>query len=126
MAAMAGQVRDVQEARPIGADELARAQAALVRGFPRGFETADQLARAVTQLALYDLPDDYFDRYVPLIQAVTVDEVTAAARRHLRLEDLQVVVVGDRSQTAAGLAQLGLGDPIEFPLDLDAAPAPQR
>lgn len=118
------ELREVQEARPITADELARAQAALVRGFPRGFETADQLARAVTQLALYDLPDDYFDRYVPLIQAVTMDEVTAAARRHLRLEELQVVVVGDRSQTGDGLAQLGLGAPIAFPLDLDAAPAP--
>lgn len=117
------ELREVQEARPMTADELARAQAALVRGFPRGFETADQLARAVTQLALYDLPDDYFDRYVPLIQAVTLDEVTAAARRHLVLDDLQVVVVGDRSQAAEGLAALGLGEPIVFPLDLDAAPA---
>lgn len=117
------ELRDVQASRPIAQDELARAQAALVRGFPRGFETADQLARAVTQLALYDLPEDYFDRYVPRIQAVTTDEVTEAARRHLHLDDLQVVVVGDRAQTADGLAALGLGDPTEYPLDLDAAPA---
>ena len=48
-----------------------RTQAALVRGFPRGFETAEQIARAMCQLALYDLPDDYFDRFVPRVKAVT-------------------------------------------------------
>jgi zinc protease len=114
------ELREVQADRPITPEELARAQAALVRGFPRGFETADQIARAVTQLALYDLPDDYFDRYVPRIQAVTQDDLTAAALRHLRMDDMQVVVVGDRRLCAEGLTQLGLGTPIEYPVDLDA------
>jgi zinc protease len=113
------EMREVQDAQPITSRELERAQAALVRGFPRGFETADQIARAVTQLALYHLPDDYFDRYVPRIQAVTQDEVTAAARAHLRLDDVQVVVVGDKRHISDGLAELGLGAPIEFPIDLD-------
>jgi zinc protease len=117
------ELREVQEARPITVEELERAQAALVRGFPRGFETADQIARAVTQLALYELPDDYFDRYVPRIQAVTQADVTEAARRHLRMDDMQVVVVGDRRQSFDALATLGLGTPIDVPLDLDAAPA---
>jgi zinc protease len=113
------ELREVQDAHPITRSELERAQAALVRGFPRGFETADQIARAVTQLALYHLPDDYFDRYVPRIQAVTQEEVTAAARRHLRLDDVQVVVVGDKRHTVDALAPLGLGTPIEYPIDLD-------
>ena len=39
--------------------------AALTRGYARNFETAEQVARAVTQIALYDLPDDYFDAVRP-------------------------------------------------------------
>jgi len=33
---------------------------------------AEQIARAVMQLALYDLPDDYFAEFVPRVERVTV------------------------------------------------------
>jgi hypothetical protein len=40
---------------------------------------------------------------------VTVDETAAAARRHLRPSEAQVVVVGDASHIAGPLEALGLG-----------------
>ena len=49
---------------PIAPEELALGVAALTRGYARNFETADQVSRAVMQIALYDLPDDYFAEYV--------------------------------------------------------------
>jgi zinc protease len=107
--------------RPITADELARAQAALVRGFPRGFETAEQISRAMCQLALYDLPDDYFDLFVPRVKAVTREAVTAAAARYLPSHDMEVVVVGDSERVMSSLSRLSLGEPVDLSASQDIA-----
>ncbi|MES1254916.1 MAG: pitrilysin family protein [Acidobacteriota bacterium] len=105
IAAMAG-------SRPITADELRLAAAALTRGFARNFETADQIARGATQLALYDLPDSYFVDFVPTVERLTTEDITNALARHLDASRLTTVVVGDYEATSAALAGLGLGDPV--------------
>ena len=69
--------------------------AALTRGYARNFETADQIARAVAQLALYDLPDDYYSQFVPRVESLTPDEVMSAAARHLDPARLTTLIVGD-------------------------------
>jgi zinc protease len=109
------EIAEIAGPRPVSAEELERAHAALVRGFPRGFETADQIARALTQIALHHLPDDHYNHFVPSIKDVTQDEVTRAAQRYLPPDDMKVVVVGDRTRLAEPLRQLGLGEPVEFP-----------
>jgi zinc protease len=65
----------------------------------------------VAQLALYELPDDYFATFVPRVAGLTLAEVQQAATRHLRPEDLLAVVVGDAARVAATLESLGLGLP---------------
>jgi predicted Zn-dependent peptidase len=102
----------IRDIRPVTPEELALGIAALTRGYARGFETAEQVARAVTQLALYDLPDDYFARFVPELEAVTVDDVTAAARRHLDPDRMTTLIVGDLDATAGDLGRLNLGEPV--------------
>ena len=98
--------------RPVTPAELAMAQASLTRGFARGFETGEQIARAITNLALYGLEADFYDRYVERIDAVTADQVTAAARRWLPSSAMTSVVVGDLSAVGGAMADLGIG-PIE-------------
>ena len=98
-------------------NELELGRASLTRGYPRNFETADQIARAATQLALYDLPDSYFAEFVPRIERLTTEEVTAAMARHLHASRLTTVVVGDYEVVGADLARLGLGDPVVLSAD---------
>ena len=102
----------IRDTRPVTPEELSLGIAALTRGYARGFETAEQVARGVTQLALYDLPDDYFARFVPELERVTVDEVTAAVRRHLDPDRFTTLIVGDLDATAADLGRLNLGQPV--------------
>jgi len=104
------EVRDIAGARPVTTAEVVRAQAALTRSYPRSFETAEQVTRAVAQLALHGLPDDYFDNFVRDVSRVTAADVTAAARKYAPADDLHVVIVGDRD--ALDPAELGLG-PVE-------------
>jgi zinc protease len=96
--------------RPATPSEVASAFATLSKGYPRGFETAGQVARSVAQLALHHLPDSYFEDFVPRLSAVTVDDVTAAARRHLDPARMTTLIVGDVGKIAASLPGLGLGD----------------
>jgi predicted Zn-dependent peptidase len=87
--------------------ELARAKASLTRGYVRHFETEGQLVRAAAQLATYALDDGTFDRFVPLVGAVTAGDVQQAAVAHVRPEDSTVVVVGDAESCLGPLEALG-------------------
>ena len=105
------EIADIRGPRPVTPEELALGTAALTRGFARGFETADQIARAVMQLALYDLPDDYFVTFVPSVERVTCDDVSRVMTRHVDPARLLTLIVGDPDVVGAGLARLELGDP---------------
>ena len=111
------EIRAIGWDRPVTSDELVTARAALTRGFPRNFETAEQIARAMAQLVLYRLPDDTLERFVPSVEEVTAEMVTEAARAHLPPGDLSVALVGDASVFGARLDGLGLGEPTLQPID---------
>jgi zinc protease len=102
------EIEDIRGARPVTADELALAKASLTRGYPRNFETVQQVTRAVGQLALYDLPDSFFADFVPTVNAVSADDVTRAAARYLDPSRLTIVIVGDAEVVGDPAAQLGL------------------
>src|SRR6185295_18736881 len=77
------EIEGLRDSRPPTQDELVLAKASLTRGYPRNFETAQQVARSVAQLALYDLPDSYFAEFVPKVNSVTTDQVTHVAETYL-------------------------------------------
>jgi zinc protease len=99
----------MREAPPTDA-ELRAARDYLVGVFPLRFETPGPVVSAVGGLVTYGLADDELDRYRPAVEAVTADDVLAAARAHLHLERLGVVVVGDADRVAADVEALGIGD----------------
>jgi zinc protease len=107
-----GEIAAIRGPRPVTPEELMLGIAALTRGFARNFETAEQIARAVTQLALFDLPDDYFAEFVPRVEQVTVDDVTRAVALHLDPARLTTLVVGDFDAFGGDLPRLGLGAPV--------------
>ncbi len=111
------EIAAIRADRPVSADELAVGVAALTRGYARNFETLDQIARAIAQIALFDLPDDYYSQFVPRIERVTPDEVTQAAARHLDPARLTTVIVGDPEQVGQNLGQLNLGPPAVLSAD---------
>jgi predicted Zn-dependent peptidase len=110
-----GEIAGIRGARPVTSDELTLGIAALTRGYARSFETAEQIARGAMQIALYDLADDYFERFVPTIEAVTADDVSRVMARHLDPSRLTTVVVGDAAAIGTDLVQLGRGDPLVLP-----------
>jgi len=107
-----GEIAGIRGPKPVTPQELDFGIAALTRGYARNFETAEQLARAVMQLALYDLPDDYYARFVSIVEGITRDEVSRVMTKHVDPSRLMTLVVGDLEAIEPDLKTLGLGDPV--------------
>ena len=99
--------------RPVTAEELEGARAALARGFARRFETVGQLAAAAARLAMFELPADDYTTFVPRVAAVEADALAAAAARYLHPERLIAVVVGAPDRLPSSLGDAGFGEPVE-------------
>ena len=113
-----GEIAAIRGERPPTAQEVDLGRATLTRGYARNFETTGQVGRALAQLAIYDLPDDTFDRFVPGIRSVRAGDLTAVAERHLHPDGLVVVAVGDRAKLESGLGAVGLGEPVVTTVDV--------
>ena len=111
------EIRDIAASRPATPDEVALAFASMSKGYPRGFETAGQVARSVAQLALHGLPDSYFEQFVPRLSQVTAEDVAAAARRYLDPAKMTTLIVGDLDKIGDSLPVLDLGQPQVLTID---------
>jgi predicted Zn-dependent peptidase len=106
------EIHAIRTDRPPTPEEVEIAKAALTRGYARNFETAEQLARALAQLVLYGLPDDYFDTFMAKVGEVTVDRTREVAVMHLDPDRLGIAIVADAAIVAPQIASAGLGEPI--------------
>ena len=89
--------------------ELAAARDFLVGVFPLRFETPGAVAAALSGLAIHGLPVEELLDYRRKIEAVTIDDVAAAAREHLQIEGAAIVLVGDADAIGAALEAADLG-----------------
>jgi predicted Zn-dependent peptidase len=106
------ELEQIRTDRPVTADELALARASVTQGYPRGFETAQQVARGVASLALHNLPDTYFEEFVPRVEAVTRDDIARVASHYLDPARMVTLVVGDHDRIGQDLPALGFGEPL--------------
>jgi len=97
------QIRDV----PVADDELADAKRSLTAQYALELESPAQLLSLSVSRWRYGLAADYYDRYAERINAVTKEQVQAAARKYLDANRLQIVAVGDPATVADALKKLG-------------------
>jgi zinc protease len=89
-------------------DEEVRAARDYIAGtLPLEMQTTEHLAARIADLHTFALPTDYFESYREQIGAVTATHVVEAARTHLQLDRLSIVVVGSAADIRDELAGLG-------------------
>ena len=71
-------------------------------------ETAGQIATRVSQLVIYGLPEDHYDRYRDAVRGVTTEAAREAAASHMRPNEVQIVLVGDADVIGPPIEALGL------------------
>ncbi len=91
-------------------DELRKIVDNEVRGLPASFETAGAVGGALQGMLRYDRPLDWVATTTQRLQALTLTEVSAAARSYMQPEEFIWLVVGDRSQIESQLRELGWGE----------------
>ncbi|HEV2800456.1 MAG TPA: pitrilysin family protein [Pyrinomonadaceae bacterium] len=106
------ELRGIRGEIPVTERELEYAKQGILRGFPRGFETPDQIAGRLSAVVLYNLPDDYFNNYSARVRAVSLADITRVANRYLDPSRMAILVVGDRKAVEPGLRSLGISDTI--------------
>jgi len=82
----------------ISKDELDFSKSYLTRRYPSMFETYSQLAGNTSLIPIYKLELDYFQNYVSGIAKCTLDNVVKAAKNNINLDELVIVVVGNKKK----------------------------
>jgi zinc protease len=83
---------------PVPASELADAQNYLTGVFSMGLATQEGLLSQLATVALNELPNDYLETYRAKVRALTPEDLLNTARQYLDSANMQIVVVGDRTQ----------------------------
>ncbi len=91
------------------ADELREVKDYLIGVFPLRFETTGGVAAAMEPLAIYRLPDEYWQTYRANLEAVTAADVRRAAEEIIDPAELLCLVVGDASRIRNDLEATGIG-----------------
>jgi zinc protease len=94
----------------VGAEELEKAKNYLSLLLPRNFETTQEIANALAQIAVYDLPQDFYETYGQRVRAVTAADVKRVADKYIQPTKFAVVIVGDRKAIEPGVRALNLGE----------------
>lgn len=114
------QLRDIRGPRPPTADELAQAKASLVQSLPETFASVSGLNQNIASIYTQGLPDDYYQRFIAGINAVTADDVVRVAQKYIDPDHLSIVIVGDRAVIQGPLEATKIA-PVVL-LDLDGNP----
>lgn len=73
----------------------------------RDYETPRQKLGFLGQIMAYDLDEDYVDEQSDILQSIELEELNQLAQKHLVLDDMIIVVVGDKASVMPGLEKLG-------------------
>jgi zinc protease len=105
-------------------EEVARARNYLALGYPGDFQSVGQIAAQLEELVIYNLPDDYFNKYIGRVLAVTKEQVRQAAEKYIVPDTLAFVVVGDRKEIEEGINGLALAPVTVRSIEDILGPAP--
>ncbi len=80
----------------------------LMGSFPSTVQSSSDIAGRLIDMELYDLPQDYFDRYRENIGTVSKSDVEHVAEKYIDPEQVIIVIVGNASEIREPLGSLGM------------------
>ncbi|MBY0547917.1 MAG: insulinase family protein [Candidatus Obscuribacterales bacterium] len=91
----------------VSADELKHAKTYMVGVFQLGLESQGGLGQRLLEAELFNLPEDYLEKYGDRVMAVTPEDIQRVASKMIDVDNLQMCVVGDSSKIKAELEKIG-------------------
>jgi predicted Zn-dependent peptidase len=112
---------------PVSERELTDAKQAFLNSFVFSFSSPAQITNRQMALEYYGLPADFLERFRSNVERVTARDLLRVARRHLALDRLVILAVGDDRTFDQPLAKFGAVRVIELErasADGEAQPKP--
>ncbi|PKG55524.1 pitrilysin family protein [Shewanella sp. GutDb-MelDb] len=92
-------------------DELSFMQNSISQSKALNYETPYQKAGLMRNIQRYNLDDNYSEQQTEITNNITLDELNSLAKSQLKIDDMLILVVGDRAKIESELSTLGY--PIE-------------
>ena len=67
------------------------------------YETPGQKAGFIGRILEYNLPGNYVEQQIKILNEITKDEINAIAKKWLQLDKMNILLVGDKDKVMAGL-----------------------
>jgi predicted Zn-dependent peptidase len=80
---------------PVTEAELAAAKTYVAGSFSRMLENSSNIANFALNIDKYGLPKDYYKTYLTRLEAITVQDIQAAAKKYIQPKNALIVVTGD-------------------------------
>lgn len=91
----------------VSEQELRNAKRYLIGSFPVKNETAASSASLELQKQLHNLPEDYWNNYLKIIDRVSKHDVNTIADKYLNVDSMPIVLVGDAKEIKKQIAKFG-------------------
>ncbi|MCI5048544.1 MAG: insulinase family protein [Aquisalinus sp.] len=88
-------------------DELTFTKNAIGQRDARSYETPQQKLGFLRNILVYDLDDNFVEEQNEILANITEEELDALAAKYLDVNDMIIVVVGDKAEILPGLEELG-------------------
>ncbi|MEM9116464.1 MAG: pitrilysin family protein [Cyanobacteria bacterium P01_F01_bin.56] len=91
---------------PVSAEELKRAQDSVLNSFVFNFQSPEQTLSRLVRYEYYDYPQDFVFQFREAVANTTAEAIQVAAQKHLKPEDLVILVVGNSADIDPALSTL--------------------
>jgi zinc protease len=112
------------DAQPFTEEELQRSKDDILNTFLFRYDTKGKVLAEQVRLEFYGYPADYLQTYEAAIRKVTLQDVTAAAKKYIQPDRFAVLVVGNQQEITPPLDQLNLGP--ARPIDITIPGIPKQ
>jgi zinc protease len=116
------ELRGVQGGKPFTEDEIKQGKESLIQGLPALFGSVNAVGNAIGTIYIDGLPETYYQDYASKINAVTSDDLVRVAKKYIDLDNLNIIIVGDRTTIDEALRKTGIA-PVVY-LDIEGKPVP--
>lgn len=100
------EMRRIRE-EPVQQEELEDSRSYMIGFFAYAMQTVGDVLKRLENLAVFQLADDYYDRYPEVLSAIDQQELLRVAQQHLHPERLAIVAVGPAQQLRGQLEPFG-------------------
>ncbi|MDZ7330519.1 MAG: insulinase family protein [candidate division KSB1 bacterium] len=107
---MKKEMMEILGARPATPEELDKVLQNEILGLPGSWETIGAVGSLIAELITYGLPDDYYQTYPEKLRNLKLNDISRAAKKLLRPNQVTWIVVGDRAKVEPTLKELGFGE----------------